>query len=153
MPGDDNPAAPGTGGGSAITSDPSTNLANVIRGLKKFDGTDPAEFKTWMKKFCVVVGVSRKDILPLLKKERKPGPMDTDAFQLLQPSEQGPLRHPFPPGGRTSSLVSAKARGRHRDQWRWTSGLRRTLQQLRPGDRRSDSSQYGGTGTHPHETR
>ena len=80
MPGDDNPAAPGTGGGSATTSDPSTNLANVIRGLKKFDGTDPAEFKTWMKKFCVVVGVSRKDILPLLKKERKPDPMDTDAF-------------------------------------------------------------------------
>ena len=30
------------------------NLANTIRGLKKFDGRNPAEFKTWMKKLCVV---------------------------------------------------------------------------------------------------
>ncbi|CAB1114412.1 unnamed protein product [Ectocarpus sp. CCAP 1310/34] len=52
----------------------------MIRGLKKFDGKDPAEFKTWMKKFCVVLGVTTKDILPLLKKQRKPDPADTAAF-------------------------------------------------------------------------
>ena len=43
------------------------NLANTIRGLKKFDGRNPAEFKTWMKKLCVVISVTRRDILPLLK--------------------------------------------------------------------------------------
>ena len=37
------------GGGSSIASDSSTSLANIIRGLKKFDRKDPAEFKTWMK--------------------------------------------------------------------------------------------------------
>ena len=67
-------ATSNTGGGSAFASDSSTNLATVIKGLKKFDGKDPAEFKTWMKKFCVVLGVTRKDILPLLKKQRKPDP-------------------------------------------------------------------------------
>ena len=44
-----------------------TNLANTIRGLKKFDGRNPAEFKTWMKKLCVVISVTRRDVLPLLK--------------------------------------------------------------------------------------
>ena len=73
-------ATSNTGGGSAFASDGSTNLATVIKGLKKFDGKDPAEFKTWMKKFCVVLGVTRKDILPLLKKQRKPDPADTAAF-------------------------------------------------------------------------
>ena len=73
-------ATSNTGGGSAFASDSSTNLATVIKGLKKFDGKDPAEFKTWMKKFCVVLGVTRKDILPLLKKQRKPDPADTAAF-------------------------------------------------------------------------
>ena len=33
------------------------NLANTILGLKKFDGRNPAEFKTWMKKLCVVISV------------------------------------------------------------------------------------------------
>ncbi|CAB1101183.1 unnamed protein product [Ectocarpus sp. CCAP 1310/34] len=33
-----------------------------------------------MKKFCVVLGVTRKDILLLLKKQRKPDPVDTAAF-------------------------------------------------------------------------
>ena len=73
-------ATSNTGGGSVFASDSSTNLATVIKGLKKFDGKDPAEFKTWMKKFCVVLGVTRKDILPLLKKQRKPDPADTAAF-------------------------------------------------------------------------
>ena len=47
--------------------DNATNLANTVRGLKKFDGRNPAEFKGWMKTFCVVLGVTRRDILPLLK--------------------------------------------------------------------------------------
>ena len=34
-----------------------------------------------MKKLCVVLGVTRKDILPLLKNERKPDPSDTDTFE------------------------------------------------------------------------
>ena len=54
------------------TGDTGTNLANTIRGLKKFDGRNPADFKAWMKKFCVVIGVTRRDILPLLKGEEKP---------------------------------------------------------------------------------
>ena len=54
------------------TGDTGTNLANTIRGLKKFDGSNPSDFKAWMKKFCVVIGVTRKDILPLLKGEEKP---------------------------------------------------------------------------------
>ena len=53
------------------TSDAGINLANTIRGLKKFDGSNPADFKAWMKKFCVVIGVTRRDILPLLKGEDK----------------------------------------------------------------------------------
>ena len=48
------------------------NLANTVRGLKKFDGRNPAEFKTWMKKLCVVISVSRRDILPLLKETARP---------------------------------------------------------------------------------
>ena len=48
------------------------NLANTIRGLKKFDGRNPAEFKTWMKKLCVVISVTGRDILPLLKETARP---------------------------------------------------------------------------------
>ena len=48
------------------------NLANTIRGLKKFDGRNPAEFKAWMKKLCVVISVTRRDILPLLKETARP---------------------------------------------------------------------------------
>ena len=33
------------------------NLANTIRGLKKFDGRNPAEFKTWMKSRSTIGGV------------------------------------------------------------------------------------------------
>ena len=54
------------------TGNTGTNLVNIIRGLKKFDGSNPADFKAWMKKFCVVVGVTRRDILLLLKGEEKP---------------------------------------------------------------------------------
>ena len=54
------------------TGDTGTNLDNTIRGLKKFDGSNPADFKAWMKKFCVVTSVTRRDILPLLKGEEKP---------------------------------------------------------------------------------
>ena len=56
----------------ADTGNTGTNLANNIRGLKKFDGSNPADFKDWMKNFCVVIGVTRRDILPLLKGEEKP---------------------------------------------------------------------------------
>ena len=48
------------------------NLANTIRGLKKFDGRNPAELKTWIKKLCVVISVTRRDILPLLKETARP---------------------------------------------------------------------------------
>ena len=54
------------------TGDTGYNLANTIHGLTKFDGSNPADVKAWMKKFCVVIGVTRKDILPLLKGEEKP---------------------------------------------------------------------------------
>ena len=55
------------------TGDTGTNLANtILRGLKNFDGSNPADFKAWMKKFCVVIGVTRRDILPLPKGEEKP---------------------------------------------------------------------------------
>ena len=54
------------------TGDTGTSLANTIRGLKKFNGSNPADFKAWMKTFCVVIGVTRRDILPRLKGEEKP---------------------------------------------------------------------------------
>ena len=54
------------------TGDTGTNLANTIHGLKKFNESNPADFKAWMKKVCVVIGVTRRDILPLLKGEEKP---------------------------------------------------------------------------------
>ena len=54
------------------TGDTGTNLANIIPGLKKFDGSNPADFKAWMKKLCVVIGVTRRDFLPLRKGEEKP---------------------------------------------------------------------------------
>ena len=54
------------------TGDTGTNLANAIRVLKKFDGSNPAGFKAWIKKFCFVTGVIRRDILPLLKGEETP---------------------------------------------------------------------------------
>ena len=44
------------------TGDTGTSLANTLRGLEKFDGSNPA----------VVIGVTRRDILPLLKGEEKP---------------------------------------------------------------------------------
>ena len=53
------------------TGDTGTNLAYTMRGLKTFDGSNPGDFKAWMKKFCVVIGVTRRDILPLLKGEEK----------------------------------------------------------------------------------
>lgn len=60
-------------------SDNSTSLANTIRGLKKFNGRNPAEFKGWMKKLCVVLGVTRRDILPLLKGDERPSGANTTA--------------------------------------------------------------------------
>ena len=48
------------------------NLVNTIRGLKKFDGRNPAEFKTWMKKLGVIISVTRRGILPLLKEAARP---------------------------------------------------------------------------------
>ena len=57
-------------------NDNSTNLASTIRGLKKFDGRNPAEFKGWMKKLCVVLGAQRKDIFPLLKGDPRPSGAD-----------------------------------------------------------------------------
>ena len=54
------------------TGDTGINLAKSIRGLKNFGGSNPADFKAWTKKFCVVIGVTRRDILPLLKGEQKP---------------------------------------------------------------------------------
>ena len=60
------------------TGDTGTNLANTIGGLEKFNGSNPADFKAWMKKFSVVIGVTRRDILPLLKEEEKP----TDAAKI-----------------------------------------------------------------------
>ncbi|CAB1102333.1 unnamed protein product [Ectocarpus sp. CCAP 1310/34] len=70
-------ATSGTGGGGSIWSDGSTNLTNVIRGLPKFDGTKPEVFNDWMKKLGVVVGVTRRDIMPLLEGMRRPDPSDT----------------------------------------------------------------------------
>ena len=55
-----------------------SNLANTIRELKKFDGRNPAEFKGWMKRLCVVLGVTRRDILPLLKDRSRPAEGDDD---------------------------------------------------------------------------
>ena len=46
------------------------NLVNTIR--EKFDGRNPAESKTWMKKLCVVISVTRRYILPLLKETARP---------------------------------------------------------------------------------
>ena len=54
------------------TGDTGTNLANTIRGLNKFDGSNPSDFKAWVKKFCVVIRAIRRDILPLLKGEENP---------------------------------------------------------------------------------
>ena len=62
------------------SSDNTGSLANTIRGLKKFNGRNPPEFKGWMKKLCVVLGVTRRDILPLLKNERKPAETITTAY-------------------------------------------------------------------------
>ena len=60
------------------TGDTVTNLANTVRELKQFDGSNPANFKVWMKKVCLVIGVTRRDILPLMKGQRKP----TDAAKI-----------------------------------------------------------------------
>ena len=57
--------------------DNSTNFASTIRGLKKFDGRNPAELKGWMKKLCVVLGAQRKDIFPLLKGDPRPSGPDS----------------------------------------------------------------------------
>eukprot|EP00903_Cladosiphon_okamuranus_P010136 g9598.t1 len=73
--------SPSNTGGGSITSDNSTNLVTVIKELKKFDGSDPAEVKTWMKEFCVVVGATRKDILPLLKNQQRPDTGDINALE------------------------------------------------------------------------
>ncbi|CAB1098291.1 unnamed protein product [Ectocarpus sp. CCAP 1310/34] len=70
-------ATSGPGGGGSMWSDGSTTLANVIRGLPMFDGMKPEDFNDWMKKLGVVVGVTRRDIMPLLKGMRRPDPSDT----------------------------------------------------------------------------
>ena len=42
----------------ADTGDTGTNLANTIRVLKKFDGSNPDGFKARIKKFCFVTAPS-----------------------------------------------------------------------------------------------
>ncbi|CAB1101901.1 unnamed protein product [Ectocarpus sp. CCAP 1310/34] len=64
--------------GDYSPSDNTSNLSNTIRGLKKFDGRNPAEFEEWMKRLCVVLGVLRRDILPLLKGRSRPAETDDD---------------------------------------------------------------------------
>ena len=73
-------------------NDNSTNLASTIRGLKKFDGRNPAEFKGWMKKLCVVLGAQRKDMFPLQRaihglQARTPWPTPSTPALLIQEHE------------------------------------------------------------------
>ena len=58
--------------------DTGTNLANTVRGLKQLDGSNPANLKVWMKNVCLVIGVTRRDILPLMKGQRQ----STDAAKI-----------------------------------------------------------------------
>ena len=81
------------------TRDTGTNLVNTILGLKKFDGSNPADFKAGMIFLCVVIGVTRRDILPLLKGEEKPTdtikistPCCTFSSSYLQPSVSRSMR-------------------------------------------------------------
>lgn len=73
-----NPATQNTGDGSIIAADNSTNLANVIRELKN----STTGIQTWMKKLYVVLGVTRRDTLPLLD------PNNTVAFELYTKSNK-----------------------------------------------------------------
>ena len=45
-----------------FTNNNSGNLANAIKGLEKFDGHKPSEFRDWHKKLVVILGVTRRDI-------------------------------------------------------------------------------------------
>ena len=50
----------------------STSFANVIKGLRTFDGRSPADFRDWCKRLAVVIGVSRRDIANLIKEHPRP---------------------------------------------------------------------------------
>ena len=50
----------------------STSFANVIKGLRTFDGRSPADFRLWHKRLVVVIEVSRRDIANLIKGHSRP---------------------------------------------------------------------------------
>lgn len=50
----------------------SGNLINAVKGLNKFDGRKPAEFRDWYKRLAGVLGVARRDIASLAKGKTRP---------------------------------------------------------------------------------
>lgn len=43
----------------------SDNLTNAVKGLKKFHGRKPGDFRDWHKSLAAVLGVTRRDIASL----------------------------------------------------------------------------------------
>ena len=50
----------------------SGNYTKAIKGLKTFEGKTPATVRDWHKKLAVVLGVTRLDIVNLIKRQLRP---------------------------------------------------------------------------------
>ena len=50
----------------------SGNFTSDIKGLKKFDGRTPSDFRDWHKRLAVVLGVTRRGIASLIKEKARP---------------------------------------------------------------------------------
>ena len=120
------------------------NLANTIRGLKKFDGRNPAEFKTWMKKLCVVISVTRRDILPLLKGTARP--THTSNIAEYNRANEDLYAMFFLLVELPASLCVQKHE--NDDEISGDGQAQGTLQHLRQGYRRSHSCHHGGAREH-----
>ena len=50
----------------------SDNFTNAIKGLKTFDGRTPATFRDWHKNLVVVLGVTHRGFVNLIKGQLRP---------------------------------------------------------------------------------
>ncbi|CAB1101833.1 unnamed protein product [Ectocarpus sp. CCAP 1310/34] len=103
--------------------DNTPNLAKTVRGLKRHDGRNPAEFEGWMKRRCVVLGVTRRDVLPLLKGRSRPAETNEDYVHCKSNEDLFPILYLLV---EVVGPFGTEARGRTRDHGRRSGSLQGT---------------------------
>ena len=71
--------------------DSSNSLANTFKGLKlKFSGEDPATFKDWRKETFLILSINRKDVVGIMKENRRPAEGTTATTSMTHESTTAP---------------------------------------------------------------